>query len=113
MESDFHSNEYAKTLANLKHQIQEAQLRAAVSVNRELLCLYWNIGSSILEKQAQHAWGSKIIGRLANDLKNAFPGMKGFSLTNIKCMAQFAQEYPDFLISQQPAGQIPWIHNII
>jgi hypothetical protein len=43
VESDFHSNEYAKTLANLKHQIQEAQLKAAVSVNRELLCLYWNI----------------------------------------------------------------------
>lgn len=39
--------------------------------------------------------------------------MKGFSITNVKYMAQFAKEYPDFLISQQAVGQIPWGHNII
>ena len=37
--------------------------------------------------------------------------MKGFSLTNIKYMVQFAREYPDFAISQQVVGQIPWGHN--
>lgn len=39
--------------------------------------------------------------------------MKGFSLTNIKYMIQFAKEYPDFKISQQLVGQIPWGHNIL
>jgi predicted nuclease of restriction endonuclease-like (RecB) superfamily len=107
------NKEYAKTLSDLKHQIQVAQLKAAVSVNRELICLYWNIGSSILEKQAKYEWGTKIVERLAHDLKDTFPAMKGFSLINIKYMAQFAKEYPDFLISQQAVGQIPWGHNII
>jgi predicted nuclease of restriction endonuclease-like (RecB) superfamily len=39
--------------------------------------------------------------------------MKGFSLTNIKYMVQFAKEYPEFTISQQVVGQIPWGHNIL
>ena len=39
--------------------------------------------------------------------------MRGFSLTNIKYMVQFAKEYPDFLISQQLVGRIPWGHNIL
>jgi predicted nuclease of restriction endonuclease-like (RecB) superfamily len=103
-----HSKDYAATLAHLKNQILEAQLRASVSVNKELLRLYWNIGASILERQAKHGWGSKIVERLANDIRESFPAMKGFSLTNVKYMAQFAKEYPDFIISQTAVGQITW-----
>lgn len=109
----FLTAEYAKTLGDLKHQIQEAQIRAAVSVNRELIRLYWSIGALIISKQSNHGWGEKIVARLANDLRNAFPEMKGFSLTNVKYMAQLAKEYPDFLIGQPPAGQITWSHNIV
>ena len=106
-------NDYAETLTNLKHKISEAQLRAAISVNRELIHLYRNIGSSIIEKQTSSGWGSKVVDRLANDLRAAFPQMKGFSLTNVKYMAQFAKEYPDFPISQAVFGQITWSHNIV
>ncbi len=105
--------EYAAILADLKHQIKEAQLKASMSVNKELLRLYWNIGSSILEKQAKYGWGTKVVRRLVNDLRSAFPTMKGFSLTNVKYMVQFAREYPDFLIGQQVVGQIPWGHNML
>lgn len=106
-------NDYAETLINLKRKISEAQLRAAISVNRELIHLYWNIGSSIIEKQTNSGWGSKVVDRLANDLRDAFPQMKGFSLTNVKYMTQFAKEYPDFPISQAVFGQITWSHNIV
>lgn len=57
--------------------------------------------------------GAKTIETLAKDLKSSFPDMKGFSLTNIKYMVQFAKEYPDFVISQQVVGQIPWGHNVL
>ena len=107
------TKEYAQTLADLKHKIQEAQLKAAVSVNLELIHLYWKIGSSIIEKQINCGWGSKVVDRLANDLRASFPQMKGFSLTNVKYMAQFAKEYPDFPISQTVLGQITWSHNIV
>lgn len=57
--------------------------------------------------------GAKTIENLAKDLKSTFPEMKGFSLTNLKYMVHFAKEYPEFAISQQVAGQIPWGHNIL
>lgn len=104
---------YAETLADLKNQILDAQLKASISVNRELMCLYWKIGSIIIERQMNDGWGSKVIDRLTNDLRAACPTMKGLSLTNVKYMVQFAKEYPDFLISQAVFGQITWSHNIV
>lgn len=104
---------YAEILELLKNKIRDAQLKAAISVNSELIKLYWEIGSSIIEKQTNSGWGSKVVNRLASDLKASFPHLKGFSLSNIKYMVQFAKEYPDFPISQQVVGQIPWGHNML
>lgn len=107
------TNEYKTFLTEIKERILSSQIKAALAVNRELLTLYWEIGSKILLKQKSEGWGAKTIENLANDLKSAFPNMKGFSLTNIKYMVQFAKEYPEFIISQQLVGQIPWGHNIL
>jgi hypothetical protein len=54
-----------------------ARLRAALSVNRELVLLYWNIGRDILTRQNTEGWGTKIVDRLAADLRRAFPEMTG------------------------------------
>lgn len=64
-------------------------------------------------KRKNSGWGAKIVDRLANDLRADFPEMKGFSRTNVKYMAQFAKEYPDFQISQAVLGQITWTHNLV
>ena len=104
---------YKDLLQSLKEQIKTSQIRAIVSVNSELIRLYWEIGSSIKKKQEQEGWGAKTIEKLAKDLKSAFPEMKGFSRTNISYMVQFANAYPDFQFVQQAVGQIPWSHNII
>jgi predicted nuclease of restriction endonuclease-like (RecB) superfamily len=84
-----------------------------LAVNRELITLYWEIGSKIHLKQKSEGWGARTIENLSKDLKSIFPAMKGFSLTNIKYMVQFAKEYPEFAISQQVVGQIPWGHNVL
>lgn len=107
------SKDYLSTLAELKKRIHEAQAQAAIAVNRELLKLYWEIGQTIVEKEQQGSWGSKIIANLAKDLKDSFPNMKGFSPRNLLYMRQFAEAYPDFLITQQVVAQIPWGHNVI
>ena len=70
---------YAVFLHELKQRIRESHLRAALSVNRELVLLYWRIGLDILVRQEREKWGAKGIDRLAADLKKAFPEMKGFS----------------------------------
>lgn len=73
---------YAGWLATLKTRIHNAQQKATQAVNRELVLLYWQIGCEILERQANEGWGAKVIDRLAHDLRNAFPEMKGFSPRN-------------------------------
>ncbi len=103
---------YVDLLDSLKRKIREAQLKAVINVNKELIFLYWEIGKSILERQKQEGWGSKVIERLSKDLMNSFPEMKGFSPRNLKYMRRFADDYSDFSIVQVPLAQITWYHNI-
>jgi len=68
-------------LASINERIQTAQVRAAISVNRELVLLYWGIGKEILARQSAEGWGTKVVERLAKDLRAEFPAMKGLSRT--------------------------------
>ena len=104
---------YSDWLVELKSRIHSAQQRAALAVNRELVLLYWQIGSDILARQAAQGWGAKVIDRLAHDLRNAFPEMKGFSARNLKYMRAFAEAWPDAEFVQQAVAQLPWGHNLV
>lgn len=104
---------YADWLADLKTRIHSAQQRAALAVNRELVLLYWQIGQDILARQAAQGWGAKVIERLSQDLRSAFPEMKGFSRANLMYMRAFAAAWPDEKIVQQAVGQLPWGHNLV
>ena len=112
MTLDLSGPEYQVWLNDLKARISRAQLRAALSVNTELVLLYWQIGRSILEKQAERGWGAKVVEQLSRDLKRAFPEMKGFSPRNLSYMRSFAEAYPDESIVQQVVARIPWGHNL-
>jgi predicted nuclease of restriction endonuclease-like (RecB) superfamily len=103
---------YADWLTSLKSRIHQAQQRAALAVNRELVLLYWQIGQDILARQAQQGWGAKVIDRLAQDLRAAFPDMKGFSPRNLKYMRAFAQAWPDADFVQGVLAQLPWYHHL-
>ena len=104
---------YADWLVDLKTRIHNAQQRAALAVNRELVLLYWQIGRDILARQASQGWGAKVIERLAHDLRTAFPEMKGFSRANLMYMRAFAEAWPDAEVVQQAVGQLPWGHNLV
>ena len=97
---------YAEWLATLKQRIQEARLRASLAVNAELVQLYWQIGTEILQRQEQQGWGAKVVERLAKDLKQAFPEMKGFSRANLMYMRTFAATWSKDAIVQQAVGQL-------
>lgn len=107
------SKSYQTLLADLKQRIRTAQVRAALAVNRELVLLYWGIGKEILARQDQEGWGTKVIDRLAKDLRSEFPGQQGLSPRNLKYMRALAEAWPDEAIVQQVAAQIPWFHNCI
>jgi predicted nuclease of restriction endonuclease-like (RecB) superfamily len=102
--------DYGPWLAELKGRIHAAQQRAALAVNGELVLLYWQIGRDILARQGREGWGTKVIERLALDLRNAFPDMRGFSPRNLKYMLSFAEAWPDGEFVQQAAARLPWFH---
>ena len=104
---------YPELLQELKTRIHAAQVRAAFAVSRELILLYWSIGREILARQDAQGWGAKIVDRLAADLQNEFPGVEGFSARSLKYMRSFAAAWPDELIVQQLAAQLPWGHHMV
>lgn len=98
---------------NSFEQKVNARVYAALSVNSEVVLLYWQIGRTILERQNQEGRGAKVINRLAEDLRREFPDMKGLSRTNLFYMRAFAEAYPEVAIVQQLVGQLPWGHNVV
>jgi len=106
------SKSYQELLARLKEQIRTAQLRAAVAVNQELVLLYWRIGTEILIRQKEDGWGTRVIERLAKDLRSEFPEMQGLSPRNLGYMKAFAEAWPEEAILQAPLAKLTWYHNI-
>jgi predicted nuclease of restriction endonuclease-like (RecB) superfamily len=95
----------------LKGKIQGAQIKAAMTVNRQLLELYWELGREICKKQKKAKWGDGLIEQLAKDLSGAFPGMKGFSRVNLFFIKKWYLFYHSAGIVPQVVVQIPWGHN--
>ena len=130
---------YSALLADIKTRIRQAQHQAMLAVNAEMVRLYWDIGRMIQARQRQEGWGAGVIPRLARDLRNELPELKGFSERNIGYMIRFAREYDASIILQQPVAelsvptnatenlappgtptmvqdlvvQLPWGHNIV
>ena len=111
--TDLVPDDYTATLEELKRQVHEARLRVQRKANTELLQLWWQIGRTIIDRQAEQGWGSKVLDRLASDLRSEFPAMKGFSRRNLLYMRAFAEAWPDAAeIVQRPIAQLPWGHVI-
>ncbi len=106
------SDSYLDFIEAIKKEIENQRLKVVLNANSSMICLYWNIGKAILQKQEEEGWGAKVIDRMAKDLKDAFPDMSGFSPRNIKYMRKFAECWPDFEIVQQVVAQIPWRTNM-
>lgn len=112
-EQNILTKDYKILFQDIKKRILSSQIKASISINKEMISLYWEIGSKVYNKQKINGWGTKTIEKLAKDLKSIFLNIKGFSLRNIKYMVHFAKAYPDFEIRQQVVAQIPWGHNIL
>lgn len=113
MTKELDNNNYTALLHTLKTEISQARIKAHLSVNKEMISLYWRIGNQILERQDKEGWGTKVIENISNDLRKEFPEMKGLSARNLKYMQRFAREFNDQSIVQQPAALIPWGHICI
>ncbi|WP_047686332.1 MULTISPECIES: YhcG family protein [Xenorhabdus] len=113
---------YTSLLTDVKERIRRGQIKAAQAVNTELIQMYWDIGRILHERQKQQGWGAGIIPKLARDIINELPEIKGFSERNLKRMLRFYREYSlssevetaaNGAIVPQVVAQLPWGHNIL
>ncbi len=104
------NNEYLDLVQSIKQEIQQAQYKATLNVNKELIVLYYNIGKLINKHKT---WGNKFIENLASDIRLSFPNAKGYSVRNLKYMSKLAATYPDEQFVQQAVAQIPWGHTVV
>ncbi|MCL2327797.1 MAG: PDDEXK nuclease domain-containing protein [Bacteroidetes bacterium] len=86
-------SEYRDWLRDLKQQIKTGQIKAALSVNSQMIMLYWDLGRQIVDKQEKAQWGSGFIEQLSKDLRAEFPEMEGFSAKNLRTMRIFYKFY--------------------
>lgn len=73
----------------LVKKVRQSQLKAVVRVNKEMLRLYWDLGEDIVKKEAEAVWWTGIYDTMSRSLKDAFPSLLGFSVTNLKYMKRF------------------------
>jgi predicted nuclease of restriction endonuclease-like (RecB) superfamily len=86
---------FASLLEEVKTRIRAAQTRAVLSVNAEMVRLYWDVGRIIHQRQQREGWGAAVIPRLARELRNELPDVKGFSERNIGRMIACFRGHPD------------------
>ncbi len=109
--------EYANWIKDLSLRFKQSQIKAAIRVNSEMLRFYFNLGADIVNKKAESRWGDGFFANLSRDLQNELPGVKGFSVTNLKYTKLFYQLYNQlFTISPQDGDQlnifqISWSHH--
>jgi len=111
------TSEYNQWIEEVKTEIRKAQIKAAISVNYELLNLYWKIGKSISKKVEIEKWGTSVVENLSKELQKYFPNQQGFSRSNLFSMKKWYEFYAnsglELLKVQQLVGQIPWGHNVL
>lgn len=85
--------EYALWMADLKNRYRKAQVRAAIKVNAEQLLFNWQLGRDLVLKKAEERWGAGVVEQVSLDLKAEFPGVSGFSTTNLWSMKKWYSFY--------------------
>lgn len=85
----------------IKTAILQSQYRAAKSVNREQLALYFGIGRYISEHSRKGYWGTGAIESISEQLQRELPGLRGFGARQLKNMRQFYEAWMPVLSSME------------
>lgn len=111
--SELAIHDYAVLLGEIKQRIRSAQYEALKAVNKEQIDLYWDIGRMIVERQVGKTRGKAVVENLAADLQKEFPGIGGFSTSNLWRMRLFYEAYAGREKLAPLVREIGWTHNLI
>lgn len=104
------NNDYKGLIEEIKRKVREAQYRAMVKANGEMIRLYWSIGRELNE---QVQYGNAFIDTLAKEIKLDSPNVKGFSARNLRYMKKIAKEITDLNFLQTVSAKLTWSHNLV
>jgi predicted nuclease of restriction endonuclease-like (RecB) superfamily len=100
-------------ISDIRHLIESAKRRVAVTANTELTMLYWRIGQRIhreILKGRRAEYGAEIVSTLSSQLIVDYGN--SFSEKNLRRMIQFAEVFPDEKIVVSLIRQLTWTHFI-
>lgn len=103
---------YPELLDAVADHVQTGRQRAVRAANQELVATYWQVGKEIVARMEFEGWGTRVVDRLAADLRERFPDAKGFSPRNLRYMRTFAEAWPDWAMLQRTVATLPWRHQI-
>lgn len=103
---------YPEFLDSVSERVLSGRTRTISAANQQLVLTYWGIGRELLTRETSEGWGAKVVARLSADLRDRFPGARGFSPRNLRYMKSFAAAWPDEAMLQAPLATLPWYHHI-
>lgn len=102
---------YQPFLKEILTKIQIARYEMLKTVSKQTVSLYWEIGKAVSQKVKQEKWGKSVVEQLSKDLQTEFPGIRGFSASNIWRMKTFFEEYKDNAFLAPLVREVGWVQN--
>ena len=90
---------YYRFVEGIKQRIRVAQIKAAISANRELILLYWDIGHAIVDAQKDKGYGKRVVEMISADLRRETAGLSALNLWRMRAF-YVAYAVPDQKLSQ-------------
>ena len=105
------SNEI-KVAGNLIQIISQSRQNALKKVNEELINMYWRVGEYLDTESAKASFGDAYIDTIADEIQDAFPGIKGFNRRGLYRMKKFYVTYKDDEFVSTLLSQISWSNHL-
>ena len=96
----------SQAVETIKTAILQSQARAAKMISGSQLSLYFGVGLYVSANSRKGTWGTGAINTISEQLHRELPGLRGFSIQNIRNMRQFAEFWQPFLIRSPTASEL-------
>ena len=111
------NSDFKKWVSEISEKYKQAQIKAAISVNGEMLKFYFELGKEIANNSFKATYGSKFYDSLSKELISNLPNTKGLSSKNLRYMEKFYNLYANNVLKfPQVVGQlfsVPWGHHLM
>jgi len=104
-------SEYPQFIEQIKSNVRLARLNSLKVINQETVNLYWKVGNMLADKVVQQGWGNSIVVKISQDIQTEFPGIRGFSTSNLWRMKAFYEEIEGNEKLAAATREIGWTHN--